>query len=109
MLRIQVILPTNDVKAISEGLKKIGVGGITAFKGWGRGKSISKEIHASKGTEVFIPEFSPRYILEVIVPENKKDEAVEIVRANSKLGKIFISHVTEALDIPSPKKNEEII
>ena len=67
-----MILPTNDVKAISEGLKKIGVGGITAFKGWGRGKSISKEIHAAKGTEIFIPEFSQRYILEVIITENKK-------------------------------------
>jgi len=109
LLRVQVILPTNDIKAISEGLKKIGVGGITAFKGWGRGKSISKEIHAAKGTEMFVPEFSQRYILEVIIPENKKDEAIEIIRANSKLGKIFISHITEALDIPSPKKNEEII
>jgi nitrogen regulatory protein P-II 1 len=109
LLRIQVILPTNDIEAISQGLKKIGVGGITAFKGLGRGKSVPKGIHASKGSEIFVPEFSQRYILEVIIPENKKDEAVEIIRANSKLGKIFISEITEALDIPSPKKNEEAI
>jgi nitrogen regulatory protein P-II 1 len=109
LFRIQVILPTNDVKAISDGLKKISVGGITAFEGWGRGKSISKEIHASKGTEIFVPEFGKRYIVEIIVPENKKDEVIEIVRAHSKLGKIFISQVNEALDIPSSKKNEETI
>ena len=109
MLRLQVILPTNDIKEISEELKKIDIGGITIFKGWGRGKSIPSKIHSSKGTEIFLPEFSPRYVLEVIIPESKKDDAVDIIRSNTKLGKIFISPISEALDIPSAKKGEEII
>jgi nitrogen regulatory protein P-II 1 len=109
LLKLQVILPTNDIREISEELKKIDVGGITVFKGWGRGKSIPSEIHSSKGTEIFLPEFSSRYILEVVIPESKKDDAINIIRLNSKLGKIFISSISEALDIPSAKKGEEII
>lgn len=109
MLRLQIILPTNDITAISDELKKIDIGGITVFKGWGRGKSIPSKIHSSKGTEMFLPEFSPRYVLEVVIPESKKDHTVNIIRSNSKLGKIFISPISEAIDIPSVKKDEETI
>ena len=38
MLKIEVILGKNDVMAISEGLKKIGIGGLTVSKVRGRGK-----------------------------------------------------------------------
>jgi nitrogen regulatory protein P-II 1 len=109
LIRLQAILPTNDIREISEELKKIDIGGITVFKGWGRGKSIPAKIHSSKGTEIFLPEFSQRYVLEVVIPESKKDDTVNIIRSNSKIGKIFISPISEALDIPSAKKGEETI
>ncbi len=102
-------MPENDVKAISDALKKIQVGGITAYKGWGRGKTIAREIHASKGTEIFTPEFSERYIIEVIVANEKKNEVIEAIRSNTKLGKIFVSEIAEAFDIPTDKKNEQTI
>ena len=38
MLRIEVILGENDVMAISEGLKEIGIGGLSVSKIRGRGK-----------------------------------------------------------------------
>ena len=102
-------MPENDVKAISDALKKIQVGGITAYKGWGRGKTIAREIHASKGTEMFTPEFSERFIIEVIVSNEKKNEAIEAVRSNTKLGKIFVSEIVEAFDIQTDKKDEQTI
>jgi nitrogen regulatory protein PII len=40
MIRIDIVIPQNDVEAISEALKKIKVGGITILKVKGRGKSI---------------------------------------------------------------------
>lgn len=109
MIKIEIILPENDIRLLSDELKKIPVGGITAYKGWGRGKTISPQIHASKGTEIFTPEFSDRFILEVIVPDEKKNDVIEIARSKSKLGKIFITPILEAYDIPTAKTNEQVI
>jgi len=109
LLKIEIILPQNDVKAISDALKKISVGGITAYKGWGRGKSIAPEIHASKGTEIFTPEFGERFMIEVVVPDDKKNQIIEAVRSNTKLGKIFVLPVVEAYDIHTERKDEQTI
>ena len=109
MIKIDVVIPENYLEAISEGLKKINVGGVTILKVKGRGKSASPRIHASKGTEIFTPEFSDKYTLQVIVPNDKEDKAIEIIRNNSKMGKIFISPVSRTIDIESGSENEKAI
>jgi nitrogen regulatory protein P-II 1 len=109
MIRIDVVIPENDVEAISEALKKIKVGGVTIARVKGRGKSVAAKIHASKGTEMFVPEFSDKYTLQVVVPDDKESDAVELIRANSKMGKIFISPVKRAIDIESGHENEKAI
>ena len=96
-----MIIPENDVEGISQALKTIHVGGITVLKVKGRGKTLPPEIHASKGTEMFRPEFGDKYALQVVVFDNKENDVIEIVRANSKMGKIFISPITRAIDIES--------
>ena len=95
--------------AISEGLKKIPVGGVTVTKKRGRGKNPPPEIHASKGTEVFTPQFGDKYMLEVLVPESKEEEVVKIVREKARVGKIFVYPVLRAIDIATGKKDEEAI
>jgi nitrogen regulatory protein P-II 1 len=109
LIRIDVVIPQNDVEAINEALKKIHVGGITVLKVKGRGKTIAPEIHASLGTKIFRPEFSDKYILQVVVADNKENDVIEIVRANSKTGKIFISPIIRAVDIESGAENEKAI
>jgi nitrogen regulatory protein P-II 1 len=109
MIKIDVVIPQNDIEAISEGLKKIKVGGITILRVKGRGKSAAPKIHASKGTEMFTPEFSDKYTLQVIVDDNKEKDAIEIIRANSKMGKIFISPIIRAIDIESGAENQKAI
>ena len=58
---------------------------------------------------MFRPEFVDGYKLEVIVADNKEDDIIEIVRKNSKMGKIFISPVFRAIDIESGAENEKAI
>ena len=109
MLKIQVILGENDVMAISEGLKKIGIGGLTVAKVRGRGKKPGPEIHASKGSEIFVPQFSEKYQLEVIIPDTKEDEVVNIIKENGRVGKIFVSQILRAVDIGTGNEGEETI
>jgi nitrogen regulatory protein P-II 1 len=109
LIRIEVILPKNEVMAVSEGLKKINVGGLTVSKKRGRGKNPAPEIHASKGTEIFIPQFSDKYVLEVIVPENMEQDALKIIKENATMGKIFIHPVLRTYDIKTGAEGEKAI
>lgn len=95
--------------AISEGLKKIPVGGLTVTKKRGRGKNPPAEIHASKGTEVFTPQFGDKYMLEVIVPDSKEEDVIRVVKENTDFGKIFVHPVLRAFDIATGKKDEQAI
>ena len=109
MLKVEVVLGQNDVMAISEGLKEIGVGGLSVSKIRGRGKKPGPEIHASKGSEIFVPQFTDKYKLEVIVADIKEDEVVSIIRKNGRVGKIFISQILRAVDIESGNEGDETI
>jgi nitrogen regulatory protein P-II 1 len=109
MLRIQVILGQNDVMAISEGLKKIGIGGLTVAKVRGRGKRPGPEIHASKGSEIFVPQFNDKYQLEAIISDTKEDEVIGIIKDKGRVGKIFVSQILRAIDISTGDEGEETI
>lgn len=109
MIRIEAIVPQNDIRAISDALKKIQVGGLTIMKVRGRGKTIGPKLHAAKGTETFIPEFSDKFILQVILEEKNEEQVIKIIKENTKLGKIFISPVTRAIDIATGEENEKAI
>lgn len=109
LIKIDVVIPQNDLEAINEALKKINVGGVTILKVKGRGKSVSPKIHASKGTEMFTPEFSDKYTLQVIMADDQENRAIELIRANSNEGKIFISPIKRAIDIQSGAENEQAI
>lgn len=109
MLKIEVILGNNDVMAISEALKKIGIGGLTVSKVRGRGKNPGPEIHASKGSEIFVPQFSDKYQMEAIVPEEKEDEVISIIKENGRVGKIFVSQILRAVDIATGHEGDETI
>ena len=109
MLKIQVILGENDVMAISEGLKEIGIGGLTVTKVRGRGKRPGPEIHASKGSEIFVPQFNDKYQLEVIIADTKEEEVVGIIKDKGRVGKIFVSQILRAIDISTGNEGEGTI
>ena len=109
MLKIEVILGENDVMAISEGLKKIGIGGLTVSKVRGRGKKPGPEIHASKGSEIFVPQFSEKYRLEAIISDAIEDEVIGIIKQNGRVGKIFVSQILRAVDIATGDEGENTI
>ena len=109
MIRITATLSLNDVMAISENLKKIEVGGVSVSKERGRGKTPPPEVHAGKGRAVFTPQFSQKYIVKVITSEKKEDQVVEIMKKNSRRGKIMVEPIIRAIDIATGKEGEEII
>ena len=109
MLKIEVILGENDVMAISEGLKEIGIGGLTVSKVRGRGKKPGPEIHASKGSEIFVPQFTNKYRLEAIIADTQEDEVIGIIKNKGRVGKIFVSQILRAVDIATGEEGDKTI
>jgi nitrogen regulatory protein P-II 1 len=109
MLRIEIILGKNDVMAISEGLKDIGIGGLSVSKVRGRGKKPGPEIHASKGSEIFVPQFTDKYQIEAIIPDTKEDHVIDIIKKKGRIVKIFVSQILRAVDIATGNEGEGTI
>ena len=107
MIRIDVYLPNNDVMAISEGLKKIDVGGLTVTKKRGRGKRPPPEMHAGKGSMIFTPQFTDKYVVELFIDENKKDDAIKIIEENARRGKIIITPNVHMIDIKTREMDSD--
>ncbi|MGI0088062.1 MAG: P-II family nitrogen regulator [Nitrosotalea sp.] len=109
MIRIEAIVGHGDIRAISDALKTLSVGGITIMKVRGRGKNLNPQIHAAKGTEMFTPEFSDKFVIQIIIKEKYENDVIGIIRNNAKIGKIFISTINRAVDIASGDENEKAI
>ena len=58
---------------------------------------------------MYTPEFGDKYKLEVIVSNNRENDAIKIIRENSEIWKIFILPVARAVDIQSGVENEMAI
>jgi len=109
MLRIEALLGNNDVMAISEALRKLEIGGLTVTKVRGRGKRLPAQIHAAKGSAIFQPQFSEKYLIVLIIPENKEEDVINIIKTKGTVGKIFISPILRAIDIATSQEGEETI
>jgi nitrogen regulatory protein P-II 1 len=109
MLKIEAFLGNNDVMAISEALKEVEIGGLTVGKVRGRGKRPPPEIHASKGSAIFQPQFSQKYVVELVIPESKEEQVVNILKEKGTVGKIFVSPVIRAIDIATEDEGESVI
>ena len=59
--------------------------------------------------EIFVPHFSDKYRVMVVIPESKEEKTVEIIKKNSRGGKIFISQMLRAIDISSGNEGEEVV
>ena len=108
MIRIEAEIPRDDLMAVSDALRIIDVG-INISKVKSRGESVGPKIHASKGTEIFRSEFRDKYILQVTVTDNNENDVVEIIKSNSKTGKITVYPVTRVIDIGSSVENNQAL
>ena len=110
-LLIAVIKPhkLDDVKSA---LEKVGVHGLTVseVKGHGRQKGHS-EIY--RGTEYQVT-YLPKLKIEVVIPADLQDEAVEAISSAAKTGqigdgKIFVADISEAIRIRTGESGSDAL
>ncbi|WDP91298.1 MAG: P-II family nitrogen regulator [Desulfobacter sp.] len=112
MRKIEAIIKPFKLDDVKEALSEIGIYGmtVTEVNGYGRQKG-HKEIY--RGAE-YVVDFVPKIKLEIVVNDERLDEAVTTIRnaANSgKIGdgKIFVLPVEQAIRVRTGESGDEAI
>jgi nitrogen regulatory protein P-II 1 len=102
MKKIEAIIKPFKLDEVKEALQEAGIQGITVLeaKGFGRQKGHT-ELY--RGAE-YVVDFLPKVKIEVVVSDDNLNKAVEAIRVAAQTGrigdgKIFVSHIEEAIRI----------
>ncbi|NNE89748.1 MAG: P-II family nitrogen regulator [Silicimonas sp.] len=102
MKKIEAIIKPFKLDEVKEALQEIGVQGLSVLevKGFGRQKGHT-ELY--RGAE-YVVDFLPKVKIEVVLPTDQVDAAIEAIIAAAKTdkigdGKIFVSDVGQAIRI----------
>ncbi|MBV8799512.1 MAG: P-II family nitrogen regulator [Alphaproteobacteria bacterium] len=112
MKKIEAIIKPFKLDEVKEALQDMGIHGltITEAKGFGRQKGHT-ELY--RGAE-YVVDFLPKVRLEVVVPDERLQSALEAIQAAARTGrigdgKIFVLDVQEAIRIRTGETGAEAI
>jgi len=107
MKKIEAIIKPFKLEEVKDALGEIGIEGmtVTEVKGFGRQKGHTEIYRGSEYTVDFLPKIK----LELVLPDEKVDDAVGAIVKTAKTGKIgdgkvFVSSVEEAVRIRTEEK-----
>jgi nitrogen regulatory protein P-II 1 len=107
MKKIEAIIKPFKLEEVKDALGEIGIEGmtVTEVKGFGRQKGHTEIYRGSEYTVDFLPKIK----IELVISEEKTDEAVAAIVKSAKTGKIgdgkvFVSAVEEAVRIRTEEK-----
>ena len=102
MKKVEAIIKPFKLDEVKEALQEIGVQGLSVFevKGFGRQKGHT-ELY--RGAE-YVVDFLPKVKIEVVLPDDQVDAAIEAIVSAAKTdkigdGKIFVSDIGQAIRI----------
>jgi nitrogen regulatory protein P-II 1 len=112
MRKIEAIIRPHLLDAVKSALQEVGVIGmtVTEVKGFGRQKGHTETYRGSE----YRVDFVPKIKLEVVLPIEMVDQAIDAIMKTAKTGKfgdgkIFVLPVEEAVRIRTGERNEEAI
>ena len=107
MKKIEAIIKPFKLEEVKDALGEIGIEGmtVTEVKGFGRQKGHTEIYRGSEYTVDFLPKIK----IELVLSDEKLDEAVDAIVKTAKTGKIgdgkvFVSIVEEAVRIRTEEK-----
>ena len=112
MKRVEAIISAEKVSAVNEALRNAGVGGATILDAKGRGKGEKPQVQSGKGTSRVSAEFSVRANVVAVVDDPEVEKVIGAILDTTSTGsagdgKIFVSTVTEAIDIGTRKTRSD--
>ena len=112
MIKIEAIIKPFKLDEVKEALQDVGIQGITVTeaKGFGRQKGHT-ELY--RGAE-YVVDFLPKVKIEVVLEETLTDRAIEAIQNAARTGrigdgKIFVSHIDEAIRIRTGERGADAV
>jgi nitrogen regulatory protein PII len=112
MKKVEAIIKPFKLEEVKDALHEIGIEGmtITEVKGFGRQKGHTEIYRGSEYTVDFLPKIK----IEVVLPDNRLDAAVSAIIKAAKTGKIgdgkvFVSHIDDAVRIRTEEKGDTAV
>ena len=112
MKKVEAIIKPFKLDEVKESLQEIGVQGLSVVevKGFGRQKGHT-ELY--RGAE-YVVDFLPKVKIEVVLPDDQLDNAIEAIVDAAKTdkigdGKIFVSDVAQAIRIRTGETGEDAL
>ena len=112
MKKIEAIIKPFKLDEVKEALQEVGIQGLSVIevKGFGRQKGHT-ELY--RGAE-YVVDFLPKVKIEVVLPDDQVDAAVEAIVTAAKTekigdGKIFVSTIEQAIRIRTGESGEDAL
>ena len=112
MKKIEAIIKPFKLDEVKEALQEVGVQGLSVIevKGYGRQKGHT-ELY--RGAE-YVVDFLPKVKIEVVLPDDQLDAAVDAIINAAKTdkigdGKIFVSTIEQAIRIRTGEAGEDAL
>ena len=112
MKKIEAIIKPFKLDEVKDALGELGINGMTVIevKGFGRQKGHTEIYRGSEYTVDFLPKIK----IEVVVPEEQTEEAVEAIVKTARTGKIgdgkvFVTTVDDAIRIRTEEKGMKAV
>jgi len=112
MKKIEAVIRPIKIDDVKEGLSSIGVAGMTVtdVRGYGRQRGRTEKYRGN----TYVVNLLPKVKVEFVVPDDRAEEAVEVVLEAARTGeigdgKVFVSHVEEAVRIRTGERGESAL
>ena len=112
MKKVEAIIKPFKLEEVKDALSEVGIEGMTVseVKGFGRQKGHTEIYRGSEYTVDFLPKLK----VEVVLPDERAQSAVEAIAKAAKTGKIgdgkiFVSEIAEAIRIRTEEKGESAV
>lgn len=109
MLKIEAILQPSKLDAVKDALLEAGVEGMTILEARGHGRQKG-HTEFYRGCEYTV-DLLPKVKIELVVRDDMKDKTIEAIIASARTGrigdgKIFVSHIDEAIRIRNDERGD---
>lgn len=112
MKKVEAIIKPFKLEEVKDALGDVGIEGMTVseVKGFGRQKGHTEIYRGSEYTVDFLPKIK----IEMVLPDNRVEAAVQAIVGSAKTGKIgdgkiFVSAIDEAIRIRTEEKGEQAV
>jgi nitrogen regulatory protein P-II 1 len=112
MTKVEAIIQTAKLDAVKNALHEVGVQGMTVLEARGHGRQKG-HTEFYRGREYTV-DLIPKIKIEMVLPDELVDKAVDAVKAAARTGKIgdgkiFISKVDEAIRIRNDERGDGVL